>query len=143
MTFYFIYAFLSSFFFGVLFNVRKENLIYAGVGGALGWFVFEFLQYVGTSQQLAIFVAALVFGTYSEVMARVRKTTVTTFAITSLIPLVPGNGMYLTMFYVVKEELDTAVHTGLETLQTVMLLALGILFASTFAKLVKHTRVKK
>jgi len=133
-------AFASSLFFGILFNIKKENLIYAGFGGAIGYFVYEIGLNLHFGSNLSIFLAALSFSIYSEVIARLRKTTVTTFAISSLIPLVPGNGMYLTMLSIVNEDLSAAVEIGLDTLSSAGLLALGMLFVSTFAKLVKKPK---
>ncbi|MDF9824177.1 uncharacterized membrane protein YjjB (DUF3815 family) [Breznakia sp. PF5-3] len=132
-----ICAFMASLFFGVLFNVKKDNLIFAGFGGAIGCFVFEVITMIGWGNNLSIFMAAIAFASYSEVIARIRKTTVTTFALSALIPLVPGNGMYLTMLSIVNDDLQAALDIGLDTLSSAGLLALGILFVSTFAKLIK------
>lgn len=73
---------------------------------------------------------------YSEIMARVRKTTVPTFLISGLFPLVPGAGMYYTMLAIVHHELDNALSTGINTLSTAALMALGILFVSTLSRLI-------
>lgn len=134
-----ISAFASSLFFGMLFNVSKDNLLFAGIGGALGYFIYEVLQAAGISVNGAIFMASIALAVYSEIMARVRKTTVTTFEIGALIPLVPGKGMYLTMLSIVNNNLDEALKIGLSTLSSALLLALGILMVSTFAKMVKKT----
>ena len=73
-------------------------------------------------------------------MARVRKTTVTTFLISALFPLVPGAGMYYTMLGIVNNELDQALTMGVTTLSTAALMALGILFVSTLARLLFRPR---
>lgn len=132
-----ISAFLASLFFGVLFTIRKENLVYAGIGGAIGCLVYESVQVLGYHAYLAILLAAISFSIYSEILARIRKTTVTTFAISALIPLVPGNGMYLTMLAIVNDDLSTALNIGVDTMSRAGLLALGILFVPTFVKLFK------
>lgn len=137
-----ISAFAASLFFGILFNIKKENLIYAGFGGAIGYFAYEMGLLISLSINLSIFLAAVTFSIYSEIIARVRKTTVTTFAISSLIPLVPGNGMYLTMLSIVNDDLKAAAEIGLDTLSSAGLLALGMLFVSTFAKLIRKQKKK-
>ncbi|MDH6367736.1 MULTISPECIES: threonine/serine exporter family protein [unclassified Breznakia] len=130
-------AALSSFFFGVLFNIKKENLVYGGIGGAIGMLIYELCKFGQFSSASSMFLAAVGFATYSEIMARVRKTTVTTFVISSLIPLVPGGGMYETMLYVVNNRLDEALSTGLDTLIKASMLALGMLFVSSFSRVIK------
>ena len=130
-----ISATLATFFFAILFNIKKEHLIYAALGGGIGCFAYEVMLYFKIDIYAAVFLAAILVATYCEVMARYKKTTVTTFAICALIPLVPGNGMYLTMISLVNNELGDAMRYGLHTLSSAGLLALGILFISTFAKL--------
>lgn len=130
-----ICATIATFFFAILFNTKKENLLYASLGGGIGSFTYEILVYYGINIYTSIFLAAIIFATYSEIMARVCKTTATTFAICALIPLVPGNGMYQTMINIVNNDLNAAVQYGLSTLSTAGILALGIMIVSTFAKL--------
>lgn len=129
-----ITATLATFFFGFLFNIKKEHLIYAALGGGIGICTYEFLISIQFDKYVAIFLAAIFLSMYCEFMARYKKTTVTTFVICSLIPLVPGNGMYLTMISLVNNEFDKAVTYGFDTLASAGLLALGILFVSTFSK---------
>ncbi|OCN05106.1 hypothetical protein A4S06_01585 [Erysipelotrichaceae bacterium MTC7] len=140
-----ISAAFSSFFFGVLFNIKKENLVYGGIGGAIGMLIYEICLYASLGAGVSMFIAATVFAAYSEIMARLRKTTVTTFVISSLIPLVPGGGMYETMLYVVNNHLEDAMNTGLDTLIKACMLALGMLFVTSFARVFKlrKRRIKK
>ncbi len=132
-----ITATLATFFFGILFNIKKEHLAYAAIGGGIGASAYELLTYFHFDKYTSIFIAAIVLAIYCESMARHKKTTVTTFAICSLIPLVPGNGMYLTMISLVNNEFNNAISYGFDTLASAGLLALGILFVSTFAKFFK------
>lgn len=131
----------ASFFFSVLFNIRRENLIYAALGGGLGFLAYETFLILGMSHNTSLFLAAISFATYSEIMARIRKTTDTTFAISALIPLVPGKGMYLTMMAIINNEAAIAVNTGLATLTDATLLAVGIIFVSTIVKLTRNARM--
>ncbi|MNO98746.1 hypothetical protein D3C76_905000 [compost metagenome] len=66
------------------------------------------------------------------------KTPVTTFVICALIPLVPGGGMYYTMYEVVQGNIDKALSLGLETLASAGALALGIIFVSTLTRLMRN-----
>lgn len=132
-----ISATIATFFFGILFNIKKENLLFAAIGGGIGILCYELFILFNFSMYTSIFLAAVIFASYAEMMARIRKTTATTFAICALIPLVPGNGMYQTMINIVNNDLDAALHYGINTLSTAGLLAFGIMIVSTFAKLLK------
>lgn len=130
----------ASFFFSILFNIKKANLIFAALGGGLGYFAYELLLSMHYSSNTSILFAAIIFASYSEIMARIRKTTDTTFAISALIPLVPGKGMYLTMLAIVNNQPNLALQQGLATLTDAALLAIGILIVSTFVKLLRPTK---
>lgn len=127
-------ALLATIFIAVLFQVRKENIFPAAIGGGLGCLVNECCLASGLGTFFSIFLASMALALYSEIMARIRKTTVTTFLISGLFPLVPGAGMYYTMLAIVHNDLDGALSTGITTLSTAAVMALGILFVSTLSR---------
>lgn len=135
------YAFLGSLGFCVLFNIRGKNLFAASIGGALGWFVYELIPLLGmSSTNNAIFIATIVISIYSEIMARILKQPVTVFVIASMIPLVPGSGMYYTTFEAVQGNVDRAVAYGLKTLYDAGTIAIGIILVSTIARILKQKK---
>ena len=129
-------ALLATIFIAILFQVPKRNVVLTALGGGLGCLINELCLFAGLSDFFSIFLASLTLAMYSEIMARVRKTTVPTFLISGLFPLVPGAGMYYTMLAIVHHELDNALSTGINTLSTAALMALGILFVSTLSRLI-------
>ena len=138
-----ICALLATVFIAVLFQVRKENIFAAAIGGGLGCLVNECGLALGLGTFFSIFLASLALASYSEIMARVRKTTVTTFLISGLFPLVPGAGMYYTMLAIVHNDLSEALSTGISTLSTAAVMALGLLFVSTLARGITYFRQTK
>lgn len=138
-----ICALLATVFIAVLFQVRKENIFAAAIGGGLGCLVNECGLALGLGTFFSIFLASLALASYSEIMARVRKTTVTTFLISGLFPLVPGAGMYYTMLTIVHNDLSEALSTGISTLSTAAVMALGILFVSTLSRGIAYFRKTK
>ena len=129
-------ALLATIFIAILFQVPKRNVVLTALGGGLGCLINELCLLAGLNDFFSIFLASLTLAMYSEIMARVRKTTVPTFLISGLFPLVPGAGMYYTMLAIVHHELDNALSTGINTLSTAALMALGILFVSTLSRLI-------
>ena len=85
-----IFAFFSSLGFGILFNIKGKKLFYAGIGGGLSWFISMYCESLGFNTTSSFFITSIIFSIYSEIMARILKTPVTTLIICALIPLVPG-----------------------------------------------------
>ncbi|WP_040211512.1 threonine/serine exporter family protein [Clostridium polynesiense] len=138
-----IYSFIASFGFGIIFNIRRKNLFYASLGGVISWYVYSVLLNSGINNLASLLISSIVFSSYSEIMARISKTPVTTYIICSLIPLVPGSGMYYTMYDVVQGNINKAVETGVNTIASAGSLAVGILLVSTVVRLINHIKLKK
>lgn len=138
-----IAAFISTFAFGIVFNIKDKNLFFAALCGALGWFVYKFSLIFGISDTTALFLASLALSTYSEVFARILKTPVTTFVIAALIPLVPGGGMYYTMVEAITGDIMKSLEIGIKTIASAGALALGVILVSTITKtIIKNKEVK-
>ena len=129
--------------FGIIFNIKGKNLFFASLGGGLSWLVYKLSLNHSGSVTLALFISSIVFSAYSEILARVLKSPVTTFIICALIPLVPGGGMYYTMYEIVQGNIDKSLQLGLNTLASAGALALGIIFVSTITKIVITPRPRK
>lgn len=134
-------AFLASFGFGIIFNIKGKHLIFASIGGALSWYSYLYLKENNVSDILSLFISSIFFSIYSEICARRLKTPVTTIVVCALIPLVPGSGMYYTMYETISGNINRAVELGVNTLASAGTLALGVIFVSTITKQV--TNLKK
>nr|WP_026022216.1 threonine/serine exporter family protein [Clostridium senegalense] len=143
----FIYAFISSLGFGILFNVRGKDLFFASLGGGLSWFVYKLAILNGLSDVLALFLGTLMVSIVAEICARVFKNPVTVYLICGLIPLVPGSGMYYTTFEAVKGNYSTALTKGIQTLFNAGSISVSVMFVSTLSrlltKIILKSRLKK
>lgn len=126
-----ICSLIGSIGFGVLFNIRGKRLIFAGIGGGLSWFFYLLFLHTFSMQTLAYFVASIAASIYSEILARVLKCPVTTFIICSIIPIVPGSGMYYTMFESIQGNVEKSLFTGVNTLFAAGAIAIGIILVSS------------
>lgn len=134
------YATAATYFFSYLFNIRKEHRFYTAIGGALAQLSYELIAIGLNNTYLAMFIAAILFASYAEIMARIQRTPVTTFIIASLIPLVPGKPIYDAMVCIVQNDLSKALENGLMALGYAGLLALGVMIVATFARLMLHKK---
>lgn len=130
-----IYILIATLSFSILGNVRGKNLIFSSLGGGFTWFFYLLSShYVSSSSLLCFFTASVFASMYSEIMARVVKTPATTFIIYSIIPLVPGWGMYNTMLYSIQGHINQSLSTGLNTLEIAGTIAVGIFLVSSIFK---------
>ncbi len=144
---YIIKMLIASFFatlgFGVMFNIRGNKLILAGIAGSIGGVAYHMALISGCSELSAMFIGSLALSLFSEILARICKTPVTTFIICALIPLVPGGGMYRMMLQAIEGNVMQALTIGLDTLTIAGVLALGILVVSTIMKAIFKPERKK
>lgn len=127
-------AFAACLGFGIVFNLRGKTLVFASIGGALGWLIYLLTSgFAGDLQRYLLATVAITI--YAEIMARVQKTPVTAYLVVSLLPLVPGGGIYYTMRYFVSSDTGMFIETGLHTLAIAGALAAGILPVSSLVRL--------
>lgn len=126
----FIVAFFATVSFSVLFNIPRQQYIYCGITGAVGWIAYLLSSYIGLSAVLASFVATAVLTYFARMFSVYRKTAVTVFLIAGLFPLVPGSGIYYTAYYFVMGENQMVVSKGVETVKIAIAIALGIVCIS-------------
>ena len=126
-----IMAFGVGFSFGLLFNVKGKYLYIAGIGGALGWFIYKLCLSHGLGDSSSLFLSAIVFSIYCEICARVFMTPSTILSVCCLIPLVPGYGVYNTLYNCLKGDYIKALEVGANTLSSACALALGVILIST------------
>lgn len=128
-------GFIGSIGFAFLFNIRGWRLVVTAFGGFLSWALFCVLNNFISSEPVNYFIVALVISVYAEIMARLLKTPTTTFITTALIPLIPGSSLYYTMAYAFQSNSESFLERGVYTLQLSSALALGIIIATTLARI--------
>lgn len=138
----FLLAFLGSFCGGIIFNIQRKNLIWAGICGGLSWITFLFTYQHTRGIVFSTFVGAVVVGLYSETMARVLKTPAFVFSIPGIFPLVPGAGAYFTVLYLVENDYSKAGIKAIETAAIAGAIAFGILFTTTLFQFVMKIKEK-
>ena len=137
-----IVSFIATFGFGIIFNIKGKKLFFASLGGGLSWFIYTLCLNRGLTEISSLFLSSIIFSTYSEIFARILKTPVTTLVVCALIPLVPGGGMYYTMFEAVTGDINKALELGLKTISSAGTLALGVIFVSTLTRLIMSRKRK-
>ncbi len=131
---YLVYSSVLTFFGtcapGILFNINRNKLIYAGIGGSLGWLCYTLIQMQQQSIFVAAFVGAFIVGIYSELMARFRKSPAMMFYIPGIIPLVPGYTAYCTILYLIRNEYELAKLHVLKTVGLAVAICFGLMLST-------------
>ncbi len=136
------YSFLASLGFAFIFNIRGKNIFIASIGGSLSWLIYLMIQNAHGSITVSLFVAAFIVSIYSEAMARVFKSPVTTYTICGIIPLVPGSGMYSTMYETISGNVSKATLAGLQTLTGAGAIAIAMVMVSSLCRLILYKKKK-
>ncbi|MDD3225101.1 MAG: threonine/serine exporter family protein [Clostridium sp.] len=134
------YSFLASMGFAIIFNIRGKNIIIASIGGGLSWFIYLLVQNFHGSNTVSMFAGAFAVAVFSEIMARLLKSPVTTFVIVGIIPLVPGNGMYHIVYETISGHLTKATFWGVQTLLSAGAIAVAIVMVSSISKLIFYKK---
>ncbi|MBC3795723.1 threonine/serine exporter family protein [Acetobacterium tundrae] len=138
-----LYAFGASFAFAVVFNIKKNKLLFSALGGFVGQLTFALFQLIIGNDVILYMLAAIAISLYAEIMARATSSPTTIYLAVALIPLVPGGGMYYTMLYFINGETDLGVSTGIHTLLISGAMAVGIILVSSLVTLTRKIMIRR
>ena len=117
--------------FVFLFNIHGGGNILCLLGGCGTWAVACLVQYWGGSELLSYFLATIAASVFSEVMARVRKYPAISYLTVSILPMLPGAGIYYAAHAIVSGNMSLAGSYGMRTLAISGSMAAAILLVVT------------
>ncbi|HOX17468.1 MAG TPA: threonine/serine exporter family protein [Spirochaetales bacterium] len=126
---------VATFGFALIFRVKPRDLPLAAAGGAMAWGVRLLAGAWSGSDPMAYFIAAIAVGLYAELVATMMRTPATVIIVASIIPLVPGGGMFYTMSQATAGDAIAAATTGFATLMLAGAIAAGLAVAAAIARL--------
>ncbi len=136
-------CFLGCIGFSILFNIHDLGILICPLGGTLAWVVFCGAADFTGSDILGYFWAAVMASAYSEIMARIRKFPAITYLVISILPLIPGAGVYYTMNHAVRGDMEAFASQGMYTVGIAGIMAIGILLVSTSVRLYQVWKARK
>ena len=129
--------------FCIIFNIHGKGTILCALGGGLTWALFRYSNTLGMGLIAAYFLATLFAAAYSEVMARIRKYPAISYLVVSIIPLLPGAGVYRSTSSILVGDMAGFTSNALQTVSIAGAIAVGILIVSTLARLWSIFQQKK
>ncbi|WP_458863719.1 threonine/serine exporter family protein [Acidaminobacterium chupaoyuni] len=130
----FLYAYIACLAFSFIFGLRGKFIFLAPLGGSICWTLYLALNFT-QNDLIQSFLATMAVAIYSEILARIYKAPATMFLIISILPLVPGAGIYYTMEYCVAGDQMSFYTSLVHTLAIAGALSLGIVLVSSFFRL--------
>lgn len=131
-----IYCFAASLFFALIMNVPKKTLVYTSVVTSIGYII-----YILCSNQLnttlGFFTGTAFVAMMGEIFARKFKMPATIFIFPAAIPIVPGFGLYQTMFALVQNDIPQALEVGSNTILNIAAMAIAMALVSVLALKIK------
>lgn len=124
-------AALGSAAFSLLFGAPEKYYLECGLTGGGGWLLYRLLT-DSFSPLPATFLAAAAVALYSRIAAVRRRCPTTVFLIAGIFPLVPGAGIYWTVYYLVTGEVSLACSSGAAALKAAFAIVLAIAAAFSF-----------
>ena len=124
--------------FCILFNVHGRGCVLCIIGGVATWMLYLLWGALGCDIYAANLFAALFAALHAEVMARVRKCPSMPYLVITILPLLPGAGVYYTMSLGLEGNMMDAVAKGLETIGVAGALAVGILLVSSVFRILNR-----
>ena len=119
-------SFIGSLGFAVLLQAPKKSLVAGAAIGAVSYALYWLLLYFGVSELLAMFAGAAVGSLLAQYAARRMRMIATIFITIAIIPLVPGLALCRCMTYIAQGESALGAQVGLNAMQDILMIALGI-----------------
>lgn len=135
-----ISAGIITFGFGLLFNIQGKNLIYTSIAGCLSWLCYLLCKKLGLKDEVSYFLASVIIGLYSEIIAIKLDIPSNNILIAALIPLAPGGGVYYTMENLIYKNYSISFERGIGTFLLAGSMALGVVTAIAILKFYKFIK---
>ena len=133
--------------FSILFNIHGPGGLLCSLGGFLTWMIYLLVVELTGNDLTGYFLATLFASVYAEVMARIRKYPAISYLVVSIFPLIPGAGVYFSLNFAVRGEMDAFAQQGMHTAAIAGIMAVAILLATTTVRIITtwrlhHARVR-
>lgn len=129
--------------FALVFRTPKKRIVLCTLGGAFSWAVYLIAERLTGNAFLANLIAGAAGTLFAEGAARVEKLPALIPLMCSIIPLVPGRSLYLSMEYLVKADEAKALSFAASTVVAAAAIAAGMVLATTIVYTVERARGEK
>lgn len=137
-----ILSFLTSVGFGMIQLVPKKELVYSGLSGMGGWFIYWIALECQINVTLATFLGSLTIAGLSYWFAVMRKKPSTMYNIPGIVALVPGAVSYQMTYSLIIGRYNQATYYSIRMLSLAGAIAGGLIIWDLGLRLVKERKQK-
>ncbi len=139
-------ASIGSIGFAAALNAKRERIPIMGSGGGLSWGIHLLSFFITDSIFTSSIISSSFAYLYSAVFSKIQKAPINVFFAPTIIPMLPGGGLYYTVYSLIEENKKNFYSFGKETLHTSLGLVIGYIFCSVVWNLIislhKKTHIK-
>lgn len=128
--------------FAIFMHAPKRAWFPASAVGGMAYLVYWALLQVNVYEPMAIFIGALLGSVLGQYLARRMKMIATIFVLLSMIPLVPGLGLYRCMHFLAQEMYGAGVDAGVRAMVDIVMIALGLAVGNFLFRLFHPQKAK-
>lgn len=139
----FVFSAVAAMGFAIFFNIPRKVIPLVGITGGAGWVLSIIIPKLGLGSAWAFFAGSILVSFLAEIFARKTHNPSTLFSIPGIYPLVPGYGLYKTMYHFTRSEVTEGVKVLLNTLSVSGAIAVGIITMSSIWGITKKVRARK
>ncbi len=132
-----IAAVFGSIGYGILFNILPKRIPFIALGGLLTWSIYLISSYFFEGYILPNLIATVIAGIYVEIFARIIKVPVIVLLLPSIVPLVPGAGLYYTLYNFINKDYTACVDKLFSTFMICIGIAAGMIISSIIGSSIK------
>lgn len=125
-----IASFVGTFGFAIFMHAPKRAWLPASAIGGIAFALYWALLQLGLNEPTAMFIGALLGSVLGQYCARRMHMIASIFVLLSMIPLVPGLGIYRCMHYLAQEMYSAGANAGVRAMVDVIMIALGLAVGS-------------
>lgn len=121
-------SFLAIFSFSVIFHAPWAQSLFCGLCGSLTWGLFLLFGHLGGGSVLSALFAVFFLTILTRFLSIQKRTPVTVYLTTGILPLVPGTGIYYTAYHLIMDNSAAAASAGIDAFKRAGAITLGIVF---------------
>jgi uncharacterized membrane protein YjjB (DUF3815 family) len=130
-------AFFGTVGFAMLIHVPRRALLVSGLIAILSYLVYWGSLRIGLSDPTSIFLGSLIGSLAGHQSARKMKIIGTVFLVSSIVPVVPGLGLYRMMAYLGRNRIADGANMGIRAMITIGMIALGLGAGAMISRIIR------
>ena len=131
MYIHIIFSYAAAVGFAVFLNAPRKTLFISGAVGMISWTIYVILMRLNFDMMFSNFMGASVASLLCEILAIKYKKPTILFVVPGIITLIPGLGLYNTMFHIIEGKYILALETGSNVMFASGSIALGVIVVSS------------